>query len=82
VREQYHVQQPRTYPASEYADSDYDEFTVAGGSDGRGRGRQRQRFREKDGRGGDRGRERGLLIVIAAFVVGLIFCLRESRSRR
>ncbi|KAH8912571.1 hypothetical protein BR93DRAFT_85832 [Coniochaeta sp. PMI_546] len=77
VRDQYHVQRlPGAHQASEYSD-DYDEYTVGG--DGLSRGGGRQRYREKD-RGRDR--ERGLLIVIAAFMVGLIFCLRETRSRR
>lgn len=77
VREEYHVQRPpRAYQASEYSDG-YDEYTVGGDDLDRGGGRQQ--YREKD-RGRDR--ERGILIIIAAFMVGLIFCLRESRSRR
>jgi hypothetical protein len=77
VREQYHIQRPPgARRASEYSDDGYDEYTV-GGDGGGGRGR-RQGYREKEDRGLER--ERGLLILVAAFVVGLVFCLRETRS--
>ncbi|KAB5572096.1 hypothetical protein GE09DRAFT_1216695 [Coniochaeta sp. 2T2.1] len=70
---------PGAYAASEYSDG-HEEYTVGG--DGRPRqgwGGQRVRGdREKDR---DRDRDRGLLLVVAAFVVGLVFCLRASRRR-
>ncbi|KAB5572376.1 hypothetical protein GE09DRAFT_667034 [Coniochaeta sp. 2T2.1] len=78
--ENHHLQVqriPRAYTASEYSDG-YEEYTV--GRDGRPRqSRGGQRFRG-DGEK-DRDRERGLLLVVAAFVVGLVFCLRASRRR-
>ena len=68
---------PRAYTASEYSD-DYEEYTVNGDGGGRGRGGAggRERFREND-----RDRERGLVLAVAAFVIGLVFCLRASRRR-
>jgi hypothetical protein len=78
-QQQLHVRrQPGAHQRSQYSDDDddgYEEYTVGGD----GRGARRQRYREKDDRG--LGREGGLLLVIAAFMVGLVFCLRETRRR-
>lgn len=75
VREQYHLQQPpRRNQDSEYSD-DYEEYVVHA-EEPRG-GRQQYREKEKD-----RQRGLGMLLVVVTVLVGLVFCLRETREVR
>lgn len=74
MREQYHVQLPPKPRDASASSDEYEEYTV--GADGGGP--RQQRYRDKNRAVG---REQGLLLAVAAFVVALVFCLRETRSR-